>query len=577
MDHEEPGPFGWGQEIDFCSNHWSALLRLPRDGKDWALHARSVADRAGRWVRGFTDALYQRLQPKAEFLGEAFEVERWTVPLFSEEVIRGGPAFALALLLRPLDRILRQAAGLGGWQVISPARASGRVRVVDRLLDVQSERFAEPTVLIADSVSGNEEIPQGVTAVITTDAPDLVSHVAVRARNAAVLFATCFDPEVYEQLKQQQDRKLLLNVTPGGDVDYRESEAPREGDAPAEPGGAGSAGASPSRAGSPGLRLRLPAGWVVTQDQFTPECVGAKSNNLTGLRGRLADWICLPASIALPFGACEKALQSGENRLLLEQIEALVQSAEQNPSEPLSQVRALLVKMTPPPGLKESLLETWQRVGLPAVPWEQVWTSIRRVWASKWNDRAYLSRRARGIPHDNLLMAVLIQQVVPADYAYVIHTTNPLTGNAEELYAEVVLGLGETLVGNYPGRALGFLCRKSDMRIELLSYPGKSLGLYGKGVIFRSDSNGEDLEDFAGAGLYDSFLAEEPEHRLLDYGKEKLVWDRNFRDELLRSIARVGLEVEKILGTPQDIEGASAGGRFHVVQTRPQVGLSGPK
>jgi alpha-glucan, water dikinase len=137
-----------------------------------------------------------------------------------------------------------------------------------------------------------------------------------------------------------------------------------------------------------------------------------------------------------------------------------------------------------------------------------------------------------------------------------------------------VLGMGETLVGNYPGRALGFVCRKADLKPELLSYPGKSVGLYGKGVIFRSDSNGEDLEGFAGAGLYDSFLAEEPSHRLLDYRQEKLVWDLKFRDELLRSIARVGLEVERLLGSAQDIEGAIAGGEIHVVQTRPQVGLN---
>ncbi len=110
--------------------------------------------------------------------------------------------------------------------------------------------------------------------------------------------------------------------------------------------------------------------------------------------------------------------------------------------------------------------------------------------------------------------------------------------------------------------------------MELHSYPGKSVGLYGKGVIFRSDSSGEDLADFAGAGLYDSFLAEEPQQRILDYRGEKLVWDAPFREELLRSVARVGLEVEKLLGSAQDIEGAVAGGKFYVVQTRPQVGLS---
>jgi hypothetical protein len=34
------------------------------------------------------------------------------------------------------------------------------------------------------------------------------------------------------------------------------------------------------------------------------------------------------------------------------------------------------------------------------------------------------------------------------------------------------------------------------------------------------------------------------------------------------------VEVERLLGSAQDIEGAVAGGQFHVVQTRPQVGLS---
>jgi alpha-glucan, water dikinase len=414
-------------------------------------------------------------------------------------------------------------------------------------------------------VAGNEEIPEGVTAVITSSEPDLLSHVSVRARNGHVLFATCFDPAALDRLKAQQDKSVVLRLTPGGDVEFAEG-AKQEGLAVAR--------ARPQVSSRNDKQIALsPSAWVVTQDQFTSQLVGGKSNNLTGLRGRLPSWIRLPTSVALPFGAFEKALADDRNRELRRQAESLVATAEQNPAEALSRLRTLLLEMTAPAGLRESLLAAWQRVGLAPVPWEQAWSAIRRVWASKWNERAYLSRRARGIPHDNLLMAVLIQEVVPAEYAFVIHTSNPITGNRAEVYAEVVLGLGETLVGNYPGRALGFVCRKADQKLDVVSYPGKSLGLYGKGVIFRSDSNGEDLEDFAGAGLYDSFLAEEPEHRLLDYRGEKLVWDQHFRDELLRSIARVGLEVERILGSPQDIEGAVTGGQFYVVQTRPQVGL----
>jgi len=51
------------------------------------------------------------------------------------------------------------------------------------------------------------------------------------------------------------------------------------------------------------------------------------------------------------------------------------------------------------------------------------------------------------------------------------------------------------------------------------------------------------------------------------------VWDEQFRADLLATISRVGLEVERVWGAPQDIEGAVSQGNYYVVQTRPQVGL----
>ena len=374
-------------ELAVCASHWALLLGKPREGRDWALHAKSVADRVSRWLRDFSSRLYQHLQPRAEFLGEAFEADAWTVSLFSEEIVRGSAVFTLSLLLRPLDVLLRQAAGLGGWQVVSPGRAAGRVRVVDRLLAVQGERFQEPVVLIADAVQGVEEIPEGVTAVITTDTPDLVSHVAVRARNAHVLFASCLEPGVYERLKALKDRNVRMQVTPAGDVTYEEvkdaaafqdKETRRQGDK-----------------GTMKPPVALSASWVVTQDQFTADIVGGKSNNLNGLRGRLADWIGLPTSIAVPFGADEKTLADGKNQEIRKEAEALIDAAAQHPSEALARLRELLLTLTAPAGLKEMLLDTWQRAGLTPVPWEQAWTGIRRVWASRWNERA-TSRAAPG-------------------------------------------------------------------------------------------------------------------------------------------------------------------------------------
>lgn len=93
------------------------------------------------------------------------------------------------------------------------------------------------------------------------------------------------------------------------------------------------------------------------------------------------------------------------------------------------------------------------------------------MWASKWNERAFFSCRKARIAHEDLSMAVLCQQVIRADYAYVIHTTNPASGDENEIYAEVVRGLGETLVGAYPGRALSFAAAKSDLRPKVGATP----------------------------------------------------------------------------------------------------------
>ena len=75
---------------------------------------------------------------------------------------------------------------LYSWQVISPVEAVGVVVVVDELLAVQNKTYEQPTILVARSVKGEEEIPGGTVAVLTPDMPDVLSHVSVRARNSKV-------------------------------------------------------------------------------------------------------------------------------------------------------------------------------------------------------------------------------------------------------------------------------------------------------------------------------------------------------------------------------------------------------
>lgn len=134
---------------------------------------------------------------------------------------------------------------------------------------------------------------------------------------------------------------------------------------------------------------------------------------------------------------------------------------------------------------------------------------------------------------------------------------------------------------------------------------------------------GEDLEAFAGAGLYDSVPFPALEHRAVEYAGEPLLWDAGLRGQLLGEMAQLGASVEQAFGgvpqacaarggavvacgaaaeralrlrsgrrgqgnatpsrssvpaspppgaRPQDIEGVrTADGAWYVVQSRPQV------
>jgi alpha-glucan,water dikinase len=318
--------------------------------------------------------------------------------------------------------------------------------------------------------------------------------------------------------------------------------------------------------------------YAVSLSNFTEKDVGGKSYNLRQVRDRLPEWVHLPASVALPFGVFEKVLAKKNNKDIARRYKELTRQVDKEGEEAesrlLDDLRKSILGLKAPDELISSLYKVMEEAGLirPA-SWEDAWMCIKRVWSSKWNERAYLNRRANGIPHEALSMAVLVQGVVDAHYSFVIHTVNPFSGNRDEIYAEVVLGLGETLVGNYPGNALSFTCKKGGHNPILRAFPSKSIGLFGSGLIFRSDSNGEDLANYAGAGLYDSVMLEPAHDVCLDYAHDQLMWNEEFRTDLLASIATVGKIVEEALAVPQDIEGAYAEGQYWVVQTRPQVGI----
>ena len=77
---------------------------------------------------------------------------------------------------------------------------------------------------------------------------------------------------------------------------------------------------------------------------------------------------------------------------------------------------------------------------------KDVLSKIFDVYNSAFSKRAIDYRKANHISIDNIQMAVVVQEMVDADFAGVINTINPITNNPDEITISVVEGLGEDLV-----------------------------------------------------------------------------------------------------------------------------------
>ena len=574
------------------------------------------------------DRYTSRLGPLSKCLGLAFKADDHVISTFIEESVRGGPAYSLSYLLRKAEPAVRRVAKLGPFSVIAPfdKETKGPVVVFHKLRESVGATFKRGTVVIANICDGDEDVPANTAHVVIGSTVDVLSHVSVRARNEHHGLVACLDSDKLGELRSLHG--CIVKAKLEGDdfqvdiVDESGRMSPSVGVQPVmkriksrglvtppsgiqtPPGGLFGLRLGSKDPKSPrGLTARqlserslqaltqkkqaisnrqMGAPWAIRPSEFNTELVGSKSLNLQRLVALgLPEWIHTPVSVAIPNGAMRKAMNFETNSDLREEYQRLlkeISNARPGDVKLCPKIRDVIMSLEAPEGMKEALRGVLDDLGCEnidmALPGS--WVAVKGVWASVWNERAHLARRKLNLSIEEVEMAVLCQKVVNADYAFVIHTTNPLTNDSNEIYAEAVVGLGETLVGNAPGQAFGFTVRKDqdlDSATPIVrSYPSKSTALFGGEYIFRSDSNAEDLDGFAGAGLHDSIPIAENEVADIDYSKERLMTDDAFREFLMRGIAKIGVEVEEVMGgAPQDIEGCFKDGEFYVVQARPQV------
>jgi len=78
---------------------------------------------------------------------------------------------------------------------------------------------------------------------------------------------------------------------------------------------------------------------------------------------------------------------------------------------------------------------------------QQMLARVRSCWASLYSVESVTYRRQRGVPEDDVAMAVVVQQMVNARSAGVMFTRSPLTGDRSVIALEGSWGLGSAVVG----------------------------------------------------------------------------------------------------------------------------------
>ena len=567
-------------EFTLCLNDWFGIVdKLKKDNsKDSALKVKSVVSRINRLLSNVIDFHNKYFDSRARYFGKECGVENEYCELFAEEMVRGTIFFALSILLKKIEPTIRKNAELSDWLIISRGKSdfiTGNLIHVKNLHEVQFMKYEEKTIILTENVDGNEEIPincNGLIIIKSENYPDILAHVSVRARNLNCLFGVCFNESICDEMLKLINNKVKASIIDqkihiekiddniSNDNDIKNEEKIEK--------------VNIADVGDKYEKI------FIELNEFNSKFVGAKSNNTQKIYMKIpdCDFIKYPESFSIPFNVNEYFLSLSENMEIKEEINEYISKIKlaikkediRNLLEKCKEqtLKIKYVENSETQKLKEKLIS----FGIKESEFEQAFTSIKRVWASKYNERVYIATSKVGISLEQIKMSVLCQKIIPSEYAYVMHTKNPMTNNKNELFAEIVCGMGETLVGAFEGQSFSFVYYKDKNNYEIKSYPNKSISLQNSGFIFRSDSNTEDLEGFSGAGLFDSVPMINDNEVEISYANNKFFNDKKFVDDFINKVSSLGIGVEKLYnGVEQDIEGCYYNGDFFIVQTRPQV------
>ena len=157
---------------------------------------------------------------------------------------------------------------------------------------------------------------------------------------------------------------------------------------------------------------------------------------------------------------------------------------------------------------------------------DELLAAVRHCWGSLWSARAITYRQRQGFRHDQPAIAVVVQRLVTAEVSGILFTANPVTGGRDEIVVNAALGLGEAIVGG--------LTTPDSFTLDRATL-----------AVRERQTGRQEVETVpAERGTTERLL-----------GPERAAQPA-LTDTQLARLAEIGINVEHLFGSPQDIEGA---------------------
>jgi pyruvate,water dikinase len=165
---------------------------------------------------------------------------------------------------------------------------------------------------------------------------------------------------------------------------------------------------------------------------------------------------------------------------------------------------------------------------------------VKECWASLFSQRAIYYRNRQGFPHDEVDIAVVVQEMVPAEKSGVLFTSHPSTGDPR-IIIEAAWGLGEAVVSGSVSPD-NYVVDKESGEAETITVADKKV------MMLKDEETGETVEQ-----------------PVPDEKRSKRV----LSDDEIAELARLGRQVEDHYDAPQDVEWAVYDGEIYMLQSRP--------